>query len=151
MIGGDLSDHLTIVGGRTEHLRIERNGGYRLALDCLGEFAGLDLRALWHTDLVEAIKRHAIIGPGGLQQIVDVLGIAQVRTIGCGDDENVIGIEQGPFGPSGPEMRDVQHDAGHGGAQRVENGVKCFLTEVIDFFQRGRRGQQAEMIGTFGQ
>ena len=54
-VGGDFRDHLAVVGGRTEHLRLERNGGDRLALDRLGELGGGDLRTLRHADLIEAI------------------------------------------------------------------------------------------------
>ena len=37
--GGDLRDHLAVIGGGAEHSRVERNGRDRLALDGLGESA----------------------------------------------------------------------------------------------------------------
>lgn len=48
-------------------------------------------------------------------------------------------------------MRHVEHDAGHRGAQRVEDGIERFSAEVIDAIQRRRRGQQVEMVGAFRQ
>ena len=48
-------------------------------------------------------------------------------------------------------MRNVEHDAGHGGAQRVEDAVEGLGAEVVDAVERGRRRQQAQMIGAFRQ
>ena len=62
MIGGDFRDHLTIIGGRAEHLRVERDRRNRRALDRLGVFGGGDLRPLRYADLIEAIQRGAIGG-----------------------------------------------------------------------------------------
>src|SRR6185437_10930998 len=60
---GDFRNHLAVVRRRSEHVRIERYRGDRRALDCLGEFAGIDLRPLRYPDLVETVERHAVIGP----------------------------------------------------------------------------------------
>src|SRR3954462_14538901 len=63
MRGGDFRDHLAVVGGRTEDLRLERYRGDRVVFDCLGEFGGGDLRTLRDADLIEAIKRGVIDRP----------------------------------------------------------------------------------------
>src|SRR5580692_3502365 len=78
MTGGNFRYHLTVVGRRSEHLRVERDGRDRLAFNRLGEFAGVDFRPLRHTDLIEAIQRRAVVGPRCLQQVEYVLGVAQV-------------------------------------------------------------------------
>src|SRR5580698_134064 len=44
MTSGNFRDHLAVVGRRSEHLRIERNGSDRLAFNRLGKFAGVDFR-----------------------------------------------------------------------------------------------------------
>ena len=48
-------------------------------------------------------------------------------------------------------MRDVEHDAGHGRAQRVEDRIERVGAEIIDLVQRRRRRQQAQMVGAFRQ
>src|SRR5438128_8913153 len=82
MRGGDFRDHLAVVGGRTEDLRLERNRGDRMVFDRLGELGGGNLRTLRDADLIEAIERGAIVRPRCLQEVEDVLGVAQVGQIG---------------------------------------------------------------------
>src|SRR6185503_3226126 len=53
MRGGDFRDHLAVVGGRTEDLRLERYRGDRVVFDRLGELGGGDLRTLRDADLIE--------------------------------------------------------------------------------------------------
>src|ERR1700724_400473 len=53
MAGGYFRDHLAVVRRRTEYLRVERNSRDWLALDRLGEFAGVDFGPLRHADLVK--------------------------------------------------------------------------------------------------
>ena len=48
-------------------------------------------------------------------------------------------------------MRNVEHDAGHRGAQRVEDRVEGVGAEVVDPLERRRRRQQAQMVGAFRQ
>ena len=151
MLGGDLGDHLAVVGGRSEHLRIERNGRDRLAFDRLGEFARGDFRALVHADLIETVQRRAVVGPRGLQHVQHVLGVAHVGEIGLGDDQDVIGADQCALGPCRPLMGHVEHDAGRRHAQRIEDRVEGIGAEVIDLVQRRRRGQQAEPVGALRQ
>jgi dihydroflavonol-4-reductase len=59
--GRDLGDHLSIVGGGAEHLRLERDHGDRFVFQRAGEIGGLDFRALGHADLVETIERPAVV------------------------------------------------------------------------------------------
>jgi hypothetical protein len=63
MRGGDFRDHLAVVGGRTEDLRLERYSGDRVVFDRLGELGGGDLRTLRDADLIEALERRAIVRP----------------------------------------------------------------------------------------
>src|SRR5215207_8728748 len=100
MRGGDFRDHLAVVGGRTEYLRLERYSGDRVVFDRLGELGGGDLRPLRDADLIEAVERGAIVRPRCLQQVVDVLGVAQIGKIGRRDDQDVVGRDQGALGPS---------------------------------------------------
>src|SRR5450759_47079 len=104
MLGGDFRDHLAIVGSRAEYLRVERNRGDRLALDCLGEFAGIDFGPLRHADLIETVQRHPIVRPRCLQEIEYVLGIAQVGKVRRRDDQDIVRTDQSAFGTYGPLM-----------------------------------------------
>src|SRR5687768_3857069 len=61
MPGGNLGDHLPVVRRRAEQLRLERNGGDRIEFQRLGEIRRLDLGALRHSDLVEAILRTVVV------------------------------------------------------------------------------------------
>ena len=59
--------------------------------------------------------------------------------------------DQGALGPSRPLMRDVEHDAGHRGAQRIEDRIERLGAEIVDPVERRRRRQQAEVVGAFRQ
>ncbi|OIQ67179.1 hypothetical protein GALL_512440 [mine drainage metagenome] len=48
-------------------------------------------------------------------------------------------------------MGNVEHDAWHRCAKRVEDCIEGFGAEVVDPIQRGWRRQQTEMVGTFRQ
>ena len=48
-------------------------------------------------------------------------------------------------------MGNVEHDAGHRRAQRVEDRIEGVGAEIVDPLQRRRRRQQAEMVGAFRQ
>src|SRR5450432_2270132 len=63
LIGGDLRDHLPIIGRGAEYLRVERNRRDRLVFNGLGEFAGVDFGPLRHADLVQTIERRPVVGP----------------------------------------------------------------------------------------
>src|SRR5260221_2413004 len=151
MIGGDFRDHLAIVCRRAEYLRVERKRRDRLAFNGLGEFAGVDFRPLRHPDLVETIERRPVVGPGCLEQVEYVLGVAEVGEIGRCDDQNVVRTDQRAPGPSGPLMRNVEHDARHRGAKRVEDRVEGIGAKIVDRLERRWRRQQAEVVGAFRQ
>ena len=53
--GRQLRDHLTVVGGGPENLRLERNDRGGLVLERLSEISGLDLGPFGYTDLVKAV------------------------------------------------------------------------------------------------
>ena len=59
--------------------------------------------------------------------------------------------DQRALGPSRPLMGNVEHDAGHRGAQRVEDRIEGVGAEIVDPIERRRRRQQAEMVGAFRQ
>ena len=59
--GGHFGDHLAVVGGGAEQLRLERDDRDRLVLQRLGEVGRLDLRPLRHADLVEAVVRAVVV------------------------------------------------------------------------------------------
>src|SRR2546421_12245947 len=63
MPGCDFGDHLSIVGGRPEYLRLERDQGGRLGIESLGEIRRLDLGPLRDADLVETIVRAMVVRP----------------------------------------------------------------------------------------
>ena len=151
MTCGDFGDHLAVIGRRAEQLRLERNDRHRLVLERLGEIGGLDLGPFRHADLIEAIARMMVVRPRRLEEIVDVLGVAQVREIGRGDDQDLVGADQRLLGPAGPLMRHVEHDARHRRAQRIEDRLERIGAEIVDPVERRRRRQQIEMIGAFGE
>ena len=84
-----------------------------------------------------------VVRPGGAQHVEQVLGVAQVGEIGRGHDHHLVGADQGAAAPGRPVMRNVEHDAGHGGAQDVEQRVEGRLAEIIGPVERRRRGQDA--------
>ena len=86
-----------------------------------------------------------------MQQIDQILCIAQIGEVGPGDDKNVVGAYQSSFGPSRPQVRNIENDARNGATQGIKRRVECLGSEVIDPVERGRRGQQAEMVGAFRQ
>ena len=94
MVGRHFGNHLAVVGGGAEKLRLERNDRERIAFQRLGEVCRGDFRPLRHADLIEAVMRPMIVRPRGLEQIDHVLGIAQIGEIGPGDHENVVGAHQ---------------------------------------------------------
>ena len=63
MAGGHFGDHLAVIGGGAEQLRLERNARDRLVVERLGEIGRLDLRPLRHADLVEADRTAAVVRP----------------------------------------------------------------------------------------
>ena len=144
-------DHLAVVGGGAEHFRIERYGRDRLALERLGEFARGDFRPLVHADLIEAIQRRPVVGTRRLQHVQHVLGVAHVGEIGLGNDQDIVRADQRPLGPGRPLVGNVEHDAGGGHAQRIEDRIEGVRAEIIDLFERRRRRQQAEAVGAFRQ
>ena len=123
----------------------------RLVVERLGEVRGLDLRPLRHADLVEAVGRPVIVRARAAQQIEQVLGVAQIGEVGRRDDQDVVGVDQGALGPAGPLVRHVEHDAGHRRAQRVEDRIEGLGREVVDPVERGRRRQQAQVVGALRQ
>ena len=57
-----------------------------------------------------------VVRPRRLEQVEQVLGIAQIGKVGFGNDQNLVGADQRALGPPRPLVRKVEHDAGHGGA-----------------------------------
>src|SRR5581483_5503303 len=78
----NLRDHLSVIGGGAENLRLERDHRDRRVLERLGKIRGLDFRPLRHPDLVEAIARQPVVRPGGLEEIVEIFGVAKVGKVG---------------------------------------------------------------------
>ena len=48
-------------------------------------------------------------------------------------------------------MRNVEHDAWHGRAKRIEDRIEGVGAEIVDPLERCRRRQQAEVVGAFRQ
>ena len=85
-----------------------------------------------------------------IERAIDqVLGVAQIGEIGRRHDQDVVGADQGAPRPAGPDVRHVEHDARHGGAQHVERRVERFGAEIIDLVERRRRREQAQVFGAF--
>src|SRR4051794_5592651 len=69
MAGGNLGDHLAVVGGGAEQLRVEGDACDRVVVERLGEVGELDLRPFRHAYLIEAIERAMVVRPRRAQQI----------------------------------------------------------------------------------
>src|SRR4051812_27997717 len=61
MARGHFADHLAVIGGGAEQLRLERNRGQRLVFERLGKIGRADLRPLRHPDLIEAVVRAMVV------------------------------------------------------------------------------------------
>jgi hypothetical protein len=81
-----------------------------------------------------------IVGPRGLEEIVEVFGVAEVGEIRRRNNENVVGTDQRLPGPTAPQVR-------HG----IEYSLKRVGAEIVNVVERRRRRQQAQMVGTFGE
>src|SRR4051794_40865314 len=88
MAGGHFADHLAVIGSGAEYLRLERNRRQRLVFERLGEIGRADLRPLRHPDLIEAVVRAMVVRARCLEQIEQVLGIAQIGEVRRGDHED---------------------------------------------------------------
>src|SRR5258705_3775486 len=114
MFRREFRDHLTIIGGSAEYLRVERDYGDRLAFESLGDVVHTYFWALWHADLVETVLWLAIVRPRRFKEIQQILDIAQVGEVGTGDDQDLVGVNQVAFRPDGPLVPDIKDDAGYG-------------------------------------
>src|ERR1700754_1413188 len=111
MAGGYFRDHLAVVGGGAEQVRVERDARDRLVVERLGEIGGLDLRPLRYAHLVEAIERTVVVWPRGAQEIDKILGVAQVGKVGRRHDQDVVRTDERTPGPAAPLMRYIKHHA----------------------------------------
>ena len=89
VVGRDLSDHLTVIGGGAEQGRVERDLAQQLAFDRLGELAWTDFGTARHPHLVEHEAWCALGRAKGLDGIGKVLGIAQIGEVWNGRDHHL--------------------------------------------------------------
>ena len=140
-LGGDLGDHLPVIGGGAEQGRIERDLAGQPALDGGGKFGSRDFGALGHAGLVDDQDRIALGRAQGLDRIGNVFGVAQIGEIGLGDDHHLIDSGQGVAHPVGPDMRQVEHDDGHVLLAQFHDLLETALAKIVGAVERGRGGQ----------
>src|SRR6185312_16883991 len=58
---------------------------------------------------------------------------------------------QQALGPAAPLVRYVEHDAGNGGAKRIQDRIEGVGAEIVDTVERRRRRQQAQVLGALRQ
>ncbi len=144
-----LRDHLAVVGGRAEELRVERDDGRELDLERLGELRRGDLRPLRHAGHVQDDLRLAVVRAGRSQHVDQVLGVAQRSELRRRDDHDVVRADQRAARPARPGMRNVEDDARRRRAQDVEKLVERRLGEIDRAVEHGRRGEQAQIVAAF--
>ena len=76
---------------------------------------------------------------------------SQIGEIWRRHDQDVVGAISARFGPARPLMANVEHDAAHRRAQRIEDRFEGVGAEIVDPLQRRRRRQQTQMVGAFRQ
>jgi len=100
-------------------------------------------------DLIETIERRPVVGPRCLQQVEDVLGVAQVGEIRRGDDQNISAPIRRAWS-SGPLMR--TSSTMHRIVLRTcRDRVEGIGAKIVDPLQPSPARQQAEVVGTFRQ
>ena len=48
-------------------------------------------------------------------------------------------------------MRQIEHDAWHGRAKRIEDGIERLVAEIVDALERRGRSEEAQIVGAFRQ
>ena len=119
-LGGELLDHLAVVGGQAEGLAVELDDLRRLEVERDREFLDRDLRPLRRLGHVDDEVRRPVVGAVLLQQIDEVLGVAQVGEVGHGGDDDLVGLQQHALHPRRPGVRQVDGDVGHVLAHDIE-------------------------------
>ena len=87
----------------------------------------------------------------GAQIVEQALGVAQARQLRRCDDEGLVGRRQHPARPGGPDMGNVEHDIGRGGAQDLEQRIEGRFVEVVDTLDRRRGGEDRQLLAAFRQ
>ena len=72
-----------------------------------------DFLALRHVRHIDDEVRLGVVLARRLEQIDDVLGVAQVGEIWNGRDDHFIGLQQHALGPRRPAVRQIDGDVGH--------------------------------------
>ena len=149
MIGGNFRDHLAVIGGRAEHLRVERDRRNRLASIALANSA-VAISGRWYADLVEALERREIVPAAAPSTESTRFLVLRRLARSCCDDQDIVRGNQGALGPS-PTIaaRRARCKALVRSVMKIES--KRIGAEIIDPVERRRRRQQAEMIRAFRQ
>ncbi len=107
-LGGDLDEHLAVVGGLAELGGIERQHRGRIDAHGLGEILGGDFGPPGHAHLVDDQAGMGIVGARALDDFNDILGVAQRGEVRRRHHHDIVGGEQAgliqgvqPWGRSG--------------------------------------------------
>jgi hypothetical protein len=71
-------------------LRLEWDDGDGLVVERLGEIGRLDFRPFRYADLIETVQRTMVVRSRRFEQIVEILGVAQIGEIGRSNDEPIV-------------------------------------------------------------
>ena len=88
---------------------------------------------------------------GGAQQINQILGIAQGGKIRCRDDGDLVGADQCPPCPAGPDMGHIQHNRRDAGAQQVKKLVQRILGEIQRAVEHRGSREEGQVLAAAGQ
>ncbi len=93
----------------------------------------------------------AVVAPRLLQQIDDVLGVAQIGEIGrCGDD-HLVRLQEDALAPRRPRVRQIDRDVGHVLSDDVYDLIAAVDRNVIVAIEHDGSGEDRQMLGAFGQ
>ena len=144
-------DHLTVIGGLAEQLRLEGQDQGGLGSQRIGEILDRNFRAFRHAGHIDHNFRQLIVGTGAGDQVEQVLGIAQGRQIRRHRHDHLVGREQGLAHPGHPQMRQIKRDERRLAANLFQHHFIFTRREFPIAVQRRRRRKQTQPLGTAHQ
>src|SRR6185312_8802059 len=143
-------DRLACAFSRAETGRLEGNAYDRIDLENAGEFVRRNFRSFGYSDLIEHELGRSVVRARLPEQLNQVFRVAQAGQIRCGRHDDLVGGNQTPFGPIGPNMRHVQYDERNGRLRHVEQTLEGVVGHCVREIQGCRRGQHVEMFAALG-
>ena len=86
-----------------------------------------------------------------LEQIDEVLGVAQIGEIGHRGDDDLVGLQQHALDPWRPRVRQIHGDERNVLAHDIEHDVAGIGRDVVVAVEHNRGRKDAQVLGAFGE